>query len=119
MKTYLYGGSDDLIEIDGAITDEIGCYDVAEKGIKFSASDGTTGLIKYDGEWRIEIYDPGTLILNHYKSVGDEMSHPGDLSKFTAYKQSRHTMITTAVVGGLLSLARLPVVFTQKTPSPL
>ena len=85
MKTYLYGGSDDLIEIDGAINDEIGCYAVAEKGIKFSASDGTTGLIKYDGEWRIEIYDPGTLILNHYKSVGDEMSHPGELSKFTSY----------------------------------
>jgi len=85
MKTYLYGGSDDLIEIEGAVSDEIGCYEQAEKGIKFSASDGTTGIIKYNGEWIIEVHDPGSLISKHIKSVGDELNHGGEYVKFTSY----------------------------------
>lgn len=72
MKTKLYGASDDLIEIEGAISDEIGCYN--DGPISFVASDGTKGKIKYDGDWRID-YVGGEMVDKFIKSVGDEAEH--------------------------------------------
>lgn len=61
MKTILYGASDDLIEIDGAIEGE---FDAHNKD-KFEASDGTVGTIEYapghDAVWHIEIKKEGSL----------------------------------------------------------
>jgi hypothetical protein len=65
MITRIYGASDDLIEIDGAINEEIDCYSTAEKGLKITCSDGTTGKISYDGEWKIKLKHTGDKFLAH------------------------------------------------------
>ena len=59
MKTKIYGASDDLIEIEGAVEDEIGCYFKPKANI--TCSDGTTGNIAYDGNWNIIIKEKGSL----------------------------------------------------------
>lgn len=75
MKTILYGASDDLIEIDGAISDEIGAFDVKKR---FEASDGTKGTIQYapshDAVWHIEVKNEGNLFSRIVR--GDEESEP-------------------------------------------
>ena len=63
MKTIIYGASDDLIEIDGAVNDEI---DAPHNGkSKFEVSDGTKGTIEYapghDAVWSIVMKHEGTL----------------------------------------------------------
>lgn len=60
MKTKIYGASDDLIEIEGAINDEHGCYD-HKRPIKISVSDGTIATIFYDGNWGISVKQVGSL----------------------------------------------------------
>lgn len=61
MKTILYGASDDLVEIDGAIRDEANAYHRK----RFEASDGTTGTIEYapghDPVWDVRVKKKGTL----------------------------------------------------------
>jgi hypothetical protein len=54
----MYGGSDDLIELEGDISDELGAYDVVRK---FFLSDGTSGTIEYtkSGVWEIKILKYG------------------------------------------------------------
>ncbi len=81
----IYGGSDDLIEIDGEINDEVGVYLRAEKGLLFRTSGGFQGKIKYDGEWKIEIYETGLKPYRYYKSVGDEGKHEGEIADCTSY----------------------------------
>lgn len=73
MKTKIYGASDDLIEIDGAISEEANHYDATRVIIK--ASDGTQARITYDGEWRITVEVEGEKYLNLIHSVGDEGEH--------------------------------------------
>lgn len=72
--TKIYGASDDLIEIEGAVSDEITCYD--EK-TNFSASDGTKGTISYDddGQWRIEVKEQGDKFSGLVRSVGEDNKH--------------------------------------------
>ena len=59
MITKIYGASDDLIEIDGNISDEIDCYNNTNKAIVFS--DGTEAKITYDGNWRVKLITKGDL----------------------------------------------------------
>lgn len=53
--TTVYGCSDDLVELDGAIYDELGAYDL-DNLLKFD--NGATLIVRYDrdgdGIWRIE-----------------------------------------------------------------
>ena len=81
-KTYIYGASDDLIEIDGAIVEEYGTF---SQNIRIVASDGTQAIINYDGEWGIDVENYGDKYLSHVKSVGDDNEHEGELAKFTSY----------------------------------
>jgi thiamine phosphate synthase YjbQ (UPF0047 family) len=74
MKTKIYGASDDLIEIEGAISDEIGCYKTCEKGILFSCSDGTRGIITYNGDWQILVNQEGSLFEKVVPN-NDEIDH--------------------------------------------
>lgn len=73
MKTKIYGASDDLIEIDGAISDEVNDGD----SMSFSASDGTKGTISYgnEGSWKISLTNKGKKFLGIVKSVGDDVEH--------------------------------------------
>jgi hypothetical protein len=84
MKTKIYGSSDDLIEIEGQINEEIGCFD-HDKPIKFSCSDGTIGTIFYNGMWKIEIKTEGTLIQAVHVTSGDEHEHTGLAKGCTPY----------------------------------
>lgn len=75
--TRIYGGSDDLIEIDGQIDHEIGCYG-HKRPIKIEASDGTKATIFYDGEWKITVSFSGSKYLTVVDSVGDNGVHGHD-----------------------------------------
>jgi len=71
MKTKIYGVSDDLIEIEGEISDEVGCYGHT-RPINISVSDGTTATIVYDGEWKIKVKTEGGKFIKVVDSVGDD-----------------------------------------------
>lgn len=73
-RTRIYGASDDLVEIDGKISEEIGCYDTAEDGLLFNCSDGTSGIITYDGDWEITVYQEGTGFVRLING-NDEIPH--------------------------------------------
>lgn len=58
-KTVVYGASDDLIEVGGAISEEWAQYNA--KNILITCSDGTTARIGYDGNWHITVKTTGLL----------------------------------------------------------
>lgn len=70
----VYGASDDLIEIDGAISDEVDCYG-HKKPIKITASDGTIASIFYDGDWKIRVKFAGEKYVEVVDSVGEDKEH--------------------------------------------
>lgn len=74
MKTKIYGASDDLIEIEGAISDEHDAYNFSGT---VTASDGTTAKLKYndDGQWEFTVTKEGSKFLGLVKSVGDDAKH--------------------------------------------
>ena len=82
--TRIYGASDDLIEIDGDISDEIGCYD-HKRPIKFEVSDGTKATIFYDGEWKIKVTVAGDKYIEKTDNVGDDKKHIGNAEKCPSY----------------------------------
>jgi hypothetical protein len=67
MATKVYGASDDLIEFDGDLRGEVGCYGTHEKehGVLVVFSDGTLLEVKYGkgdaGIWGIAILNQGSL----------------------------------------------------------
>jgi len=68
MTTKIYGTSDDLIEIDGDVDGEVGCYGAQEKdqpGVLLVCSDGTLLAVKYGkggfGVWCIDVLQEGAL----------------------------------------------------------
>jgi hypothetical protein len=75
MITRIYGASDDLIEIDGQISDEVEAYSSEKKPIKFKTSLGTKGTILYNGEWKITIIQEGSDFVKIIESVGDDNDH--------------------------------------------
>jgi len=72
MFTRIYGASDDLIEIDGQINDEVEAYSAERKPIKFKTSLGTKGTILYNGEWKITIVEEGSDFVKVIPSIGDD-----------------------------------------------
>jgi hypothetical protein len=80
MKTKIYGASDDLIEIEGAISEELDCYD--EK-LKFKFSDGTefTSVYDHDGMWRFKDLVKGDKFIKHVDAVGEQQVHIEDDSE--------------------------------------
>ena len=81
MFTRIYGASDDLIEIDGQINDEVEAYSSETKPIKFKTSLGTKGTILYNGEWKITITEEGSDFMRVVESVGDDDDHTEDNTK--------------------------------------
>lgn len=65
--TKIYGASDDLIEFEGDIHGEVGCYgtDETERGVLVFLSDGTALEVKYgkldEGIWGVRLLIKGTL----------------------------------------------------------
>lgn len=74
MKTIrVYGASDDLVEIEGYINDEIPSYDC---GKMVKASDGTVARISYAKDntdcWRIKVIKHGNQFLKHISAVSED-----------------------------------------------
>lgn len=69
----VYGASDDLIEVDGAIKEEFGCFG-DEEGSYLAFSDGTLLHIVYtdEGVWRITPTARGTAALEKTEAVSCE-----------------------------------------------
>jgi hypothetical protein len=84
MKTKIYGASDDLIEIEGDVSEEHGCFD-HKKPINIEVSDGTKGTIFYDGEWKINVVFAGNKYIEKIDSVGDDGRHEGNAKACTPY----------------------------------
>lgn len=69
MSTRVYGASDDLIEFEGELFGEVGCYgtDDREQGVLLTFSDGTLAEVKYGkggrGIWEIKVLQKGSLFL--------------------------------------------------------
>lgn len=67
MGTRIYGASDDLIEFDGDVRGEVGCYgtDDREHGVLVVCSDGTLLEVKYgkndDAIWEVKLIKKGEL----------------------------------------------------------
>ena len=67
MPTKIYGASDDLIEFDGDVDGEVGCYgtDDDKQGVLLVCSDGTLLEVKYGkGEmaiWAVLVIKSGDL----------------------------------------------------------
>jgi len=83
-KTKIYGASDDLVEIEGQISDEHDCYD-HKKPINISVSDGTKATIFYDGEWKINVKFAGSKYIEKIDSIGDNGRHEGNAKGCTPY----------------------------------
>lgn len=75
MKTKIYGASDDLVEIDGAISEEVN--PTYGSVINILGSDGTKATIHYSnsGFWKIEILLAGAEFDKIIKGTGDNMEH--------------------------------------------
>lgn len=73
--TKIYGASDDLIEIDGDISDEFGCYNGRKKTIETSL--GTKAKIHYgdEGCWKIELISKGSDFIELIETTGDGHKH--------------------------------------------
>lgn len=61
--TTIYGSSDDLIELEGDVSQEFGAYERCEDGEGFvlALSDGTLLSVRYDGCWRFKTLAAGSL----------------------------------------------------------
>jgi hypothetical protein len=57
VKVVVYGSSDDLIEVEGAIREE---FDVSEEAGLVSFSDGMRLAFEYDGDWHFAVEHEGT-----------------------------------------------------------
>ena len=83
--TIIYGGSDDIVEIDGQIQAEYNNYTLASRGIPFECSDETKGTITYDGDWLIRVEKQGSLFQELRPNVGDMGKHTDLAFKCTSY----------------------------------
>jgi len=67
VSTRIYGSSDDLIEFDGDVSGEVGCFgtDERERGLLVVCDDGTIIEVKYGkggrSIWGVVILKRGTL----------------------------------------------------------
>lgn len=81
MFTRIYGASDDIIVIDGQISEEVDAYSSTDEPFKFKTSEGTKGSITYDGEWKITLTEEGPDFVKLIEAVGDDNVHTEDDTK--------------------------------------
>lgn len=89
MSTEIYGASDDLIEFDGDVSGEVGCYgtDDRERGVLVVCSDGTLLEVKYGkgrrGIWGITLLQRGTLLVEIEQCSDENAERYSDVAKFS------------------------------------
>lgn len=72
----IYGVSDDLIEIEGDIRQEIEAYEQVKH---ICLSDGLIVKINYDGEWNIKIVKKGDSPVKYTPSEGVDSKNYSDI----------------------------------------
>jgi hypothetical protein len=83
----VWGASDDLIEVDGALCEEFGAFD-EEEGVVLAFSDGTVLHVRYDSEgcWRVGRLVAGAAAFEHTPATGpdddytDRVTLTGDIA---------------------------------------
>lgn len=74
----IYGASDDLIEIEGAISEEFSAYN-EEAGSYLAFSDGTVLHVQYgandEGTWRISLMARGSAVYEHTPAVDEKQEY--------------------------------------------
>lgn len=84
----VYGASDDLIEVEGDIEGEVGCYgtDEQDNGVLLVFSDGTMLEIKYGKSklaiWEIKLIRKGELFLIIEPCTDEDADIHSDIAKF-------------------------------------
>lgn len=83
--TEVYGASDDLIEMEGGLYGEHGCYGTSEESpVALFFSDGTVLTIHYGdtGVWKIKVQEKGTLFACLGVETDSEAARYSDCAKF-------------------------------------
>lgn len=88
MATKVYGASDDLIEVDGDIRGEVGCYGTGDKeiGVLIVLSDGTLLDVKYgkndSGIWGVKLVKKGSLFVRIDQCDDEDADPYSDVAHF-------------------------------------
>jgi len=88
MATKVYGASDDLIEFDGDVRGEVGCYgtDDRDQGVLVCCSDGTILEVKYGkggmAVWGILVIKKGSLFVNVEVCMDEDAITYSDVAVF-------------------------------------
>jgi hypothetical protein len=104
MATKVYGASDDLIEVEGDVTGEVGCYgtDDEENKPHLFFSDGTVLRVFYGKDeksiWAVELVERGSLF-ERIDLCTDEDANPySDVAHFRDGLKWAHFAKETEVV---------------------
>lgn len=90
MTTKVYGASDDLIEFDGDVSGEVGCYgtDDRERGVLLMFSDATVLEAKYgkngEGIWEMKLVRKGELFERIDQCADEDADPHSDVAHFRA-----------------------------------
>ena len=88
MATKVYGASDDLIEFEGDVRGEVGCYgtDESDKGVLLVFSDGTLLEAKYgkadQAIWGITILCAGSHFVRFVPCLDEDAPIHSDIVHF-------------------------------------
>lgn len=88
MATKVYGCSDDLIEVDGDVSGEVGCFgtDDRERGVLLMFSDATLLEVRYgkngDAIWEVKLLKQGALFLRIDQCADSEADPYSDVAHF-------------------------------------
>lgn len=88
IGTKVYGQSDDLVEFEGDVYGEVGCYgtDDREEGVLLICSDGTLLEIKYGKAdmaiWGITILNKGNLFTELETCLDENKNPSSDIAHF-------------------------------------
>lgn len=87
--TRIYGASDDLIEFEGDVSGEVGCYgtDDRDRGVLVACSDGTLLEVKYGkagmGVWGITVVRRGDLLIGVEEIYDGDADPHSDVASFS------------------------------------
>lgn len=89
MSTRIYGASDDLIEFDGDVRGEVGCYgtdDDGHPGVLLVCSDGTLLTVKYGSPlgaiWTVAAVHGGSLLDGIDRCLNEDEKLYSDVARF-------------------------------------
>jgi hypothetical protein len=88
MSTKIYGASDDLVEFEGDVSGEVGCYgtDDSDHGVLIICSDGTLLEVKYGKAemaiWEVKLFNSGSLFERIDPCIDENATPYSDVAHF-------------------------------------